>query len=242
LRHFDSLYPEVAISGFSPIDHRIVFFTLVNSLLSPTDRVVDFGAGRGRWTETETGYRAELTNLKGRCAEVIGVDVDPAVLSNPSVDKALVIGEDGSIPLADESVDLIVSWAVFEHVRDPVAVAAELDRLLKPGGWICGWTPNKWGYIGVGARLVPNGVHAGWLKRLGVRRQEKDVFPVCYRMNTRRAIGELFPHYMNNTFVHTGRPSYHGGHEALARLIRLYGKLAPSGMGQALHVFLQKPV
>ena len=39
-----------------------------------------------------------------------------------------------SIPLADVSVDVIVSWRVLEHVKNPAQVLREAWRVLKPGG------------------------------------------------------------------------------------------------------------
>lgn len=40
-----------------------------------------------------------------------------------------------TIDLADSSVDVVFSMAVFEHVSDPSAVLANTFRVLKPGGW-----------------------------------------------------------------------------------------------------------
>jgi SAM-dependent methyltransferase len=90
---------------------------------------------------------------------VIGVDPDPAVHENPSLDEALVAHPNAPLPLTDASTDMIVSYAVLEHVEDPPALAAEVCRVLRPGGWFCAWTPNKWGYVGIGARCVPNSLH-----------------------------------------------------------------------------------
>lgn len=49
-----------------------------------------------------------------------------------------VVNSRARLPLRDASVDAIVSLAVFEHLPDPFAMAAELHRVLKPGGraWI----------------------------------------------------------------------------------------------------------
>lgn len=38
------------------------------------------------------------------------------------------------LPFVDESFDAVVSIAVLEHVRDPFRAAAEIVRVLKPGG------------------------------------------------------------------------------------------------------------
>ncbi|WP_027186563.1 class I SAM-dependent methyltransferase [Desulfovibrio inopinatus] len=40
-----------------------------------------------------------------------------------------------SIPLEDESVDVVISFAVLEHVRDPEKCISEIRRVLRPGGF-----------------------------------------------------------------------------------------------------------
>lgn len=41
-----------------------------------------------------------------------------------------------TIPLPDESFDVVMSWSVFEHVSNPVAVLGEMRRILRPGGFM----------------------------------------------------------------------------------------------------------
>jgi len=41
------------------------------------------------------------------------------------------------LPFADESIDLSISCAAFEHFRDPVAVVKELARITRPAGLSC---------------------------------------------------------------------------------------------------------
>lgn len=239
-----SLYPEMAAGGFSRVDPRVNFYTRVNALLRPDMTVVDLGAGRGCWADILSGYRRSLVNLKGKCRWVIGIDPDPAVLRNPMVDEALVVAPGEALPLPDRSVDLIVAYAVLEHVEDPAQLAGEIRRVLRPGGWFCAWTPNKWGYVGVGARLVPSSLHARLLPVLSPhdRRQAEDVFPTFYRMNTLRQIQALFPvsDFENCSYLTDGPPSYNLGSSAVARLIQLYGRLAPPGFAQLLHVFVRR--
>jgi|GEM_PF-1875569 len=47
-----------------------------------------------------------------------------------------IVGSAERLPFADESVDVLISNAVLEHVRDLPAVLAEMNRVLKPGGYV----------------------------------------------------------------------------------------------------------
>jgi SAM-dependent methyltransferase len=236
------LFPELKFAKFNRRQDRLLFFSLVDELVHSSDIVVDLGAGRNRLSEYGP-HLQRISQLKGRCARVIGVDVDPVVLNNDALDEAHVISPGGPLPLADASVDLIYSYAVLEHVEEPAQLVAEVARVLRPGGWFCAWTPNKWGYVGVGARLVPNRFHARLLATVQPgSRGEKDVFPVRYRMNTlqavRRAFGEHnFEHF---SFTYNAQPSYNFGSALVARIWLLYMTLAPSGLAQSLMVFERK--
>lgn len=241
---FARLYPEVGAGGFTRVDSRVNFYLRVNALLRPEMTVLDLGAGRGAWAGTFDDFRRSLVTLKGKCRRVVGVDPDPAVLANPTLDEAHVAAPGAPLPLPDASVDLIVAYAVLEHVAEHERFAAEIGRVLRPGGWFCAWTPNRWGYVGVGARLVPSALHARLLPRVSPhdRRREQDVFPTVYRMNTRRRIRRLFPAaaYEDCSHVVAGPPSYNFGSAAVARLLQLHARLAPPAFGQALHVFVRR--
>jgi SAM-dependent methyltransferase len=51
---------------------------------------------------------------------------------NPNAE--VVLGPDGTIPIADQSVDAILSTQVLEHVGDPALYLGECFRVLRPGG------------------------------------------------------------------------------------------------------------
>jgi SAM-dependent methyltransferase len=234
--------PEVGVGGFSHRDSTIEFYTLVNALVHPQATVLDVGAGRGAFLDDKSAYRRELRLLKGRVAEVIGIDRDPVVASNASLDRHFVVADEGPIPLADESVDIIVSDWTFEHVADPELFARELKRVLKVEGWICARTPNKWGLTGLGSRLLPNRIHPLLLKRLLPGRLGKDVFPVQYKLNTERAIREHFPSsdFLNCGFFENGDPSYHAGSEIVWTATEILFRLTPRRFAAKYFIFLQK--
>lgn len=237
------LYPEIAVGGFSRDNKNLEFYSRVDALLAPDAVVVDFGAGRGGFTEEPDSYLRRLRTLRGRVARVIGVDVDPVVTQNPSVDEAIVWDPHAAIDLPDASVDVVVSDFTFEHVEDPAPVAAELDRILKPGGWICARTPNRWGYIALGARLVPNRLHARALRRLQPgRRAERDVFPTRYRMNTRGTIRRLFPTPRWEVYAYTmnGEPVYFGRSWLLVYAVYGLSRLLPQRLGATYLFFCRK--
>ncbi|HUQ95697.1 MAG TPA: class I SAM-dependent methyltransferase, partial [Bryobacteraceae bacterium] len=187
------VYPEANVSGFSHKDQEVAFFTQVAALLRPEDVILDFGAGRGEFmSEDPSCYRRWLQNFRGRCAHVDGCDPDPAVLNNPSLDSAEVIAIGKPLPYPDRRFDLIVSRYVFEHVTEPDWAASELLRVLKPGGWICAMTPNKWGYVALASRLLPNRWHSGALSRVQPGRKSEDVFPTVYWLNRPGAVRRHF--------------------------------------------------
>lgn len=236
------LYPEVAAGGFSHIDGTINFYQRVDALLSSDMTVVDFGAGRGQSLEDPVAYRRSLSVLKGKVDRVIGLDVDDAVRGNPTVDEAHVVRQGSALPLDDEVVDVVVSDFTFEHVTDPVWASAELARILKPGGWICARTPNKWGTIGIPTRLVPNRFHIGVLRRAQPEKAHQDTFPTAYRLNTFADLARHFPReqFRHATYTMNNEPAYFGASIVLWRLVRASYRVTPDRLSSMLYVFLQK--
>lgn len=237
----ERLHPEVHAGGFPWNDPRLLFYLRVNALLESDHDVLEFGAGRGKWASlTANSFLRKFTLLQGRCRKLVGFDVDDAVLENTLVDETAYAAIGQPLPFEDNSFDLIVSFAVFEHVADPEFYAAELNRVLKPGGWICAWTPNKWGYVGIGARIIPNRFHDRLLKFFIPKRKEEDTFPTTYRLNTIGTLNKHFRNFQNCSYIMTGPPAYHANNIWLARFWRLYNRIVPSCFGQMLHVFLRK--
>ncbi|MDE2471489.1 MAG: class I SAM-dependent methyltransferase, partial [Bradyrhizobium sp.] len=101
-------------------------------------RVVDFGCNDGALSSRY---------LKEGAREVIGLDIDAKALERARLLRPgctfLQSGVD-SLPLPDASVDLIVSFDVFEHVEKPEPILAEMRRVLAPGGQVVIGTIGWW--------------------------------------------------------------------------------------------------
>lgn len=238
----ERLRPEVGAAGFAHDDTTVMFYERVNALVKQDYRVLDLGAGRGEAFDAAESYSVGLRRFKGRVAHVAGVDVDPVVLTNPSLDEAKLIGSDGILPFADAQFDLIFSDWVLEHIENVDRFVSEVYRVLKPGGWFCARTPNKWGYIALAARLTPASLESRVLKKVQPNRQEKDVFPKHYRFNTLSQIRGAFPpeQWQNCSYAVNSVPAYHANSVVLFNAIDLFQKLTPHGMRTVLMVFLRK--
>ena len=103
--------------------------------LKPGETVLDLGAGAG----FDAFLAARQVGSSGR---VIGVDMTPAMIEKAranavKADVANVefrLGEIEHLPVADASVDVIISNCVINLSPDKPAVFAEAYRVLKPGG------------------------------------------------------------------------------------------------------------
>ena len=63
--------------------------------------------------------------------------------------------------LPSESVDVIMSRSVMEHITDPRNLYREMSRLLRPGGHFIFLTGNMWDYAAIIAKLVPTSITRG---------------------------------------------------------------------------------
>ncbi len=99
---------------------KVVKFIPRNCILA------DLGCGSGDF----------LRYIHPRIALGYGIDTRVEIMDKDVTGK-LVFKEgdlNERVPLDDESVDVVTSLAVLEHLYDPKAFAMEIMRILKPGG------------------------------------------------------------------------------------------------------------
>ena len=93
---------------------------------SPGPRVLDAGAGQGSMSTRleQLGFEVTSTDVSAPAVELLRRRL------NGDVKRATVT----ELPFADGSFDAAVLGEVLEHVEDDRAAAAEVARVLRPGG------------------------------------------------------------------------------------------------------------
>jgi SAM-dependent methyltransferase len=103
--------------------------------LQPGERVLDLGSG--------AGFDAFLAARQvGATGVVIGVDMTPEMITkgarehcqDGSAQRGIPVGEIEHLPVADASIDLIMSNCVINLSTDKPAVFREAFRVLAPAG------------------------------------------------------------------------------------------------------------
>lgn len=101
-------------------------------------------------------YR-DKPDRRQRYADVLGVDM----LAGPGVDRVLDLEE--ALPADLGSFEHVECMSVLEHSRRPWLLAANLERLLEPGGTLFVAVPFCWrshGYPDDYWRFTPSGLRA----------------------------------------------------------------------------------
>jgi arsenite methyltransferase len=122
--------PDATVESFAGVANHWIL-----GRVEPGAVVLDLGCGAG----TDLLIAAQMTGPTGR---VIGVDMTSAMLDRAR-ESAGAMGLDHvelrealieSLPVADASVDAVISNGVIDLVPDKDAVLDEIDRVLRPGG------------------------------------------------------------------------------------------------------------
>jgi SAM-dependent methyltransferase len=137
-------------------DFRAVNFSVLQSLfpeyVKRQGRVVEIGCGVGMDSLFWSRYAGELLgfDIPGE----YGGYTPPGFTSSAHVSRTLVCDVFGvtnatfadalpdSLPVDSNSVDLIYTWTVLEHIPDLPSAYKEMHRILKPGGVMVHIVPN----------------------------------------------------------------------------------------------------
>lgn len=175
-------------------------FAILNRLecpLAPDAAILDFGCGAGA-----TVYAFHDQGFPN----AIGFDTkDYVELRAPEHRNRFRIGfEQGGLPFASETFDLVISEEVFEHVHDQLPMWRELHRIMKPGGIAIHVFPGPYCFIEPHNYVPFGGViaHYWWYKLwavAGIRNEFQKGWSAIKtaRWNTLRFVENL--NYINNS-------------------------------------------
>lgn len=207
--------------GWAPATQ--VYEAAIRARLKPGFRVLDLGCGRG----------GALEQLGDMVTHPLGLDPDWLSLAEhrlPDLPRAVAPAD--ALPLPAQSVDLVLSSWVLEHLPDPARTFREVARVLRPGGAFIFLAPGAWSP----AALVNRALHPlqTRLVPLLYGRAEEDAFPVVYRANSRRQIERLARDAgLTCADYHAIKdPTYFAFHSLMFRVNVWLARVLPAGMAE----------
>jgi len=190
LRHSDSL-PQLATTGerlmtenrTHNVPEHLHRYALACRLACGLD-TLDIACGEG--------YGTNL--LAAHAASVVGVDVSADAVAHAAhkykrSGLRFLHGSATAIPLADASVDLVVSFETLEHLHEQDEMMGEIRRVLRPSGQLIISSPDKRFYTD--ATGHKNQYHLRELYCDEFRKLISRHFPHTYMMFQRIAYGSI---------------------------------------------------
>jgi ubiquinone/menaquinone biosynthesis C-methylase UbiE len=134
---FDGHAAADAYDVFTPeSSNRLIETCMRLTGLKPGARVADLGCGSGVFTD--------LLDRQGY--DAIGLDISPKLIALGKVKYPKVEFLEGDVehlPFPSSSLDGILLSGLVHHLPDPMLCAAEVFRVLKPGGTFVAFDPNR---------------------------------------------------------------------------------------------------
>lgn len=121
---------------FGPFNANVRFVEKTGAL-GRGAKILEIGSGKGRL----------LNHFLGLGYDIRGVEINREYIAASRElfgQLPLTPVDSERLPADDESLDVVMSFDVFEHIPDTDGHLREVTRVLKPGGAYLLQTPNKW--------------------------------------------------------------------------------------------------
>ena len=106
-------------------------------LLRPGVRILEIGSGRGTLLHTLLARELDVVGIETSADRIVEAQMHYGPLP-------IRLTSGWHLPFQASAFDIVMSFDVFEHIRDSDAHLEEVKRVLTPGGWYLLQTPNKW--------------------------------------------------------------------------------------------------
>lgn len=135
---------------FDPAAFRLYQAGRVWKILPAGARILEVGCGAGQFIRAIKNFRPDL-----RCfgCDISALALENARQSGTGVDYEINTVE--SLPYSVNEFDAVLIFDVLEHAGDVPALLAEINRVLKPGGYLYSYIPCEgdwlsfWRYLSV---------------------------------------------------------------------------------------------
>jgi ubiquinone/menaquinone biosynthesis C-methylase UbiE len=117
---------------FDPVHSKMLDLLAREGCVNRPSKILDVGCGTGRLLRA--------ASARWPAAQLLGVDPAQGMVMEarrfaPNAIFHLAAAE--ALPFPDQTVDVVLSSISFHHWADQQKGLQEIDRVLRPGGWLC---------------------------------------------------------------------------------------------------------
>ncbi len=158
-------------------------------------RILDVGCGLGLY----------VRQFRSHSPDVWGVDIDADKVAEASRNLPNIRQAPAeALPFADGSFDVLLLHEVLEHVDDDRRAVAEAHRVLRAGGRMVIYAPNRWYPFETHGAYWGGRYHYGNIPLVNyLPSRLRDRFCPHVRAYTRRSLRRLFAGLPGRVIVHT---------------------------------------
>lgn len=159
----------------------------------------------------------------------IGIDIDLKSLRDNINYDNLIFCDLDNIPLKNETVDIITTKSVLEHIEYPDVVFKEFFRILNNKGILIMVLPNVYNPVNLFGKLTPLKLHKILMKIVS-RRDDKDIYPTYFRCCSPSSIDKKLKEFgfIKEEFVLRGDFILFMHSKILIDLWTIFDKIMPS--------------